>query len=135
MNICVYKNDYFKESSDIKRAIVCGVRSLYERIALYENQNVPFERIFNDERVKYDKHGDFYTFKCKKSDVQLRILYTYIVIDDTPVIVVADFFVKKKNNNSDFPYGLLIGGGAALLLITTGIIFFIVFAKKRKKKN
>lgn len=98
MNICVYKNDYFKESSDIKRAIVCGVRSLYERIALYENQNVPFERIFNDERVKYDKHGDFYTFKCKKSDVQLRILYTYIVIDDTPVIVIADFFVKKKNN-------------------------------------
>ena len=98
MNICVYKNDYFKETSDIQRAIIRGVCSLYERITLYENQNVPFERIFNDERVKYDKHGDFYTFKCKKSDLQLRILYTYIVVDATPVIIVADFFVKEKNN-------------------------------------
>ena len=98
MDICVYKKSYFKESSEVQKAITCAVSSLYSRITTYENQNVSFGKIFNDDRVKYDKHGDFYTFKYQKSNMQLRILYAYILINGTPVIIVADFVIKKKNN-------------------------------------
>lgn len=100
MNMCVYKKDYFKESHEVQNAISCAVSNLYERIAMYEGQNIGFGRIFNDDRVKYDKHGDFYTFKFQKSNMQLRILYAYIIIDEIPVIIVADFVIKKKNNKN-----------------------------------
>lgn len=96
MDMCVYKKDYFKESHEVQSAITCAVSTLYERISMYENQNITFARIFNDDRVKYDKHGDFYTFKYQKSNLQLRILYAYIIIEGTPVIIVADFVVKRR---------------------------------------
>jgi len=100
MEMCVYKKDYFKQSSEVQKAITSAIGSLYERISLYENQNIAFGRIFNDDRVKYDKHGDFYTFKFQKSNMQLRILYAYVFINNTPVIIVADYVVKKKNNKN-----------------------------------
>ncbi len=100
MKTCVYKKDFFKQSAEVKKAIVSAINSLYERISLYENQNVSFDRIFNDDRVKYDKYGDFYAFKFQKSNIQLRILYSYIFIDDNPVIIIADYIIKKKNNKN-----------------------------------
>ena len=98
MNICVSCKGYFKESKDVQKAIVSGVETLYGRIQNYENQNVEFNMIFNDDKVKYDKHGQFYTFKFQKSNMQLRLLYSYLIIDCMPVIVIADFFVKKRNS-------------------------------------
>ena len=100
MEICVYKKDYFKESNEIQKAIVLAMENLYERIRLHETQNTPFERIFNDDKVKYDKHGKFYTFKCQKSNVQLRILYAYFLLNGKPILVIADYITKKKNNKN-----------------------------------
>lgn len=98
MKICIYKKDYFKESAEVQKAVVSAVSTLYGRISAYEKQNITFTKIFNDDRVKYDKHGDFYTFKYQRSNLQLRILYSYINVNGTPVIIVADFVKKKKNN-------------------------------------
>lgn len=98
MNICVSCKDYFKESKEVQKAIVSGVETLYGRIQNYEEQNIGFERIFNDDKVKYDKHGQFYTFKFQKSNMQLRVLYSYLIVDCVPVLVIADFFVKKRNS-------------------------------------
>lgn len=100
MEICVYKKDYFKESNEIQKAIILAMENLYERIRLHETQNTPFERIFNDDKVKYDKHGKFYTFKCQKSNVQLRILYAYLLLNGEPILVIADYITKKKNNKN-----------------------------------
>ena len=100
MNICMSCKDFFKESKEVQKAIVSGVETLYGRIKNYEEQNIDFNRIFNDDKVKYDKHGQFYTFKFQKSNMQLRVLYAYIVIDSIPVIVVADFFIKKRNSKN-----------------------------------
>ena len=100
MDICVYKKGYFKETNEVQKAINCAIVDLYGRITSYEKQQVPFGKIFNDDRVKYDKHGDFYTFKYQKSNLQLRILYAYIFVDGVPVIIVADFVIKKKNNKN-----------------------------------
>ena len=98
MNICVSCKDYFKESKEVKKDIVSGVETLYGRIQNYEEQNIDFNRIFNDDKVKYDKHGQFYTFKFQKSNMQLRVLYSYLIVDCVPVVVIADFFVKKRNS-------------------------------------
>ena len=98
MNICVSCKDYFKESKEVQKAIVSGVETLYGRIQNYEEQNIDFNLIFNDDKVKYDKHGQFYTFKFQKSNMQLRVLYSYLIIDCVPVLVIADFFVKKRNS-------------------------------------
>ena len=100
MEMCVYKKDYFKESHEVQNAISTAISNLYERICMYEAQNISFGRIFNDDRVKYDKHGQFYTFKFQHSNLQLRILYAYLLVDCKPVIIVVDFVIKKKNNKN-----------------------------------
>ncbi|MGN1419172.1 MAG: hypothetical protein ACI4W6_07570 [Acutalibacteraceae bacterium] len=97
MKICVYGKNFFKESKEVQNAVINGAQDLYERIYLYEQQNIRFCRIFNDDKVKYDKHGQFYTFKFQKSNFQLRILYAYIFADGIPTIVIADYFIKKKD--------------------------------------
>lgn len=98
MNICISCKEYFKEPKEVQRAIISGVESLYGRIHNYEEQNIEFNRIFNDDKVKYDKHGEFFTFKFQKSNMQLRVLYSYIIVDCVPIVVVADFIVKKRNS-------------------------------------
>lgn len=98
MDVCISCKDYFKESKEVQKAIVSGAETLYGRIQNYEEQNVDFNRIFNDDKVKYDKHGQFYTFKFQKSNMQLRVLYSYLIVDCVPVLVIADFFVKKRNS-------------------------------------
>lgn len=97
MKIYIYKKDYNKESKEVRNAIINAVNVLYDRIKMYENQGIAFNRIFNDDKVKYDKHGQFFTFKCQKSNMQLRILYSYLICNGEPVILIADYFIKKKN--------------------------------------
>lgn len=98
MEIYVCNRNYFKESNTVKNAIVLAINTLYTRISSYEAQNISFSHIFNDPSVKYDKHGDFYTLKSQKSNMQLRILYSYMIIDGRAIILIADFFIKKKNS-------------------------------------
>lgn len=99
MKILVYKKDFFKESVEVRNAIVNAMYDLYTRIQLYANQNIEFDKIYNDDKIKYDKHGDeLFTYKCQKANVQLRILYGYRVIHNEPVFLIADYAIKKKNN-------------------------------------
>lgn len=97
MKLYICKKDYIKESREVKEAIRSSIDMLYERIKMYENQGVSFNRIFNDDKVKYDKHGKFFTFKNQKSNMQFRILYSYFIDDNEAVILIADYYIKKKN--------------------------------------
>lgn len=98
MDIYVYDKKYFKEAKEVQRAIVMAVDNLYERIEEYEAQNIDFQKIYDDDKVKYDKCGQFYVYKSQKLAMQLRILYTYLKVNNMPVIVIADYVIKKKNN-------------------------------------
>ena len=98
MQICICCKEYFKESKEVQSAVIYGAELLYDRIRSYEQQGIDFEHIFNDDKVKYDKHGQFYTFKFQRNNMQLRILYSYIIADNVPVVIVADFFVKKRDS-------------------------------------
>jgi len=97
MDVFVYSKEFFKESPSVRDAILTAIDVLYSRIQAYEAQHVDFCRIFNDPSVKYDKHGEFFTFKTQKGNLQLRILYSYQIVNGIPVIILADFHIKKKN--------------------------------------
>lgn len=97
MKVLVNSKNYFKEKADMQRAINEALSILLFRIQQYEVSGVPFDRIFNDDKVKYDKHGDFYTFKCKTShNHQLRILYSYFYVNGEAVLLVVDYYTKQK---------------------------------------
>lgn len=99
MKILVYKKDFFKESVEVRKAIIDSIYDLYTRIQLYQSQNIEFDKIYNDDKIKYDKHGnELFTYKCQKANVQLRILYVYKIIHKEPVFLIADYAIKKKNN-------------------------------------
>ncbi len=98
MRLYIYDKEFFKANSDVKKAILYAVSTVYTRIKEYEKQNIPFERIFNDEKLKYDKHGEFFTYKQSAYNFQLRILYTYLKVDGDDAIILGDFMLKKKNN-------------------------------------
>lgn len=97
MKIYIIKKDYNKESREVRNAIMSSMEVLFKRITEYEKQGICFEQIFNDDKIKYDKHGKFFTFKSQKSNMQLRILYSYMSVDNEPVFLIADYHVKKKN--------------------------------------
>ncbi len=100
MDIYVYKKEFFRESPDVRATIVLAAEALYGKIAVYESHDIPFGKIFNDDHVKYDKNGDFYTFKFSRSNIQLRLLYTYLIIEGNSVMLIADYAIKKKNNKN-----------------------------------
>ena len=55
MDIYVYKKEYYKESPELQSSIINAINVLYERITEYEKQGITFEKICNDDKVKYDK--------------------------------------------------------------------------------
>lgn len=99
MKIYTSKKDFFKETKEVQKAVVDAIDDLYKRILAYERENIDFEKIFNDDKVKYDKHGQFYIFKAQKCSMQIRILYSFFyTMDGSPTFLIADYAIKKKNN-------------------------------------
>ena len=96
MEIYAATKNYRKEEKSVQNAILSGLQQLAERIQLYESQGIEFHKIYNDDIVKYDQHGQFFTYKCHKGRMQMRILYAYVWVKERPVILVVDYFLKKK---------------------------------------
>lgn len=90
---------YRKECADIKNSIVKSLEMLSARITEYQHNGVSFNQIFNDDHVKYDKHGGCFTFKYKTpQNHQMRILYFYYQTAEGDVLVLVDYYIKQKNN-------------------------------------
>ena len=100
MKLYICKKDYIKESREVKEAIRSSIEMLYDRIKMYEDQGVSFNRIFNDDKVKYDKHGKFFTFKNQKSNMQLRILYSYFIEENEDNTVVSGAYDKGNAHDA-----------------------------------
>ncbi|MDO5560020.1 MAG: hypothetical protein Q4F95_10540 [Oscillospiraceae bacterium] len=97
-------------NTEIKELIIKSLDKLSNRILQYASQGITFDKILNDETVKYDKHGDTYTFKSHGRDnAQLRLLYSCVVTDDIMYLTVIDYHIKRRNEKKsyivDFEYG------------------------------
>ena len=62
----------------------------------------PFERIFNNESIKYDVfENNFYTYKFRYADnTQLRLLYHFVRDKDKIIIELHQYAVKRRNNKN-----------------------------------
>ena len=101
-NVIVKENECMKKySPSEKREIEKALEKLKTMITTEEQYGVPFEKIFNNESVKYDVFGkNFYTFKAHGRDkAQIRILYKFIRKSikefDLELHLVA---IKRKND-------------------------------------
>jgi hypothetical protein len=90
-------------NTEIRELIIKALDKLKNKILLYDSQGITFDKILNDESVKYDKHGDAYTFKFHGRDnAQLRLLYSCVSKNDTIFLIVIDYHIKRRNEKKSY---------------------------------
>lgn len=97
------KSRYFKTDKNIQRYINNGLKKLYFQIQKIEESGTPFEKIFNNDDLIYDKIGNYFTFKHHDADnTQLRILYSYEKTKNGERNLKLIHFSIKRNNNKEY---------------------------------
>lgn len=93
-----------KYSPSEKKEIIKAFEKLQQMIEIEESYGVPFEKIFNNETLKYDVLGDgFYTFKAHGKDKsQIRLLYRFIRISERKFEVELHMAAIKRKTNKDY---------------------------------
>lgn len=87
-----------KELELINRAM----KKLERQITVMENSGTAFEKIFNNDAIKYDVLGkDFYTYKfVAENSSQLRILYRFVRNEDNFTLECHKVEVKRRSGKS-----------------------------------
>ncbi len=99
------KNECMKKCSPSeKREITKAFQKLKEMILIEEQYGIPFEKIFNNETLKYDVFGHgFYTFKAHGKDkAQIRILYKFIRLSKQKFELELHMVSIKRRNDKDY---------------------------------
>lgn len=93
-----------KFSPSEKREIFKTFDKLREMISAEEQYGTPFEKVFNNEVLKYDILGhDFYTFKAHGRDKsQIRILYKFIRKAKCEFDLEMHMVSIKRRNDKDY---------------------------------
>ena len=92
--------DYDKASKQLKQTIDKALDKLIYLIEQKEKSGVSFEKIFNDDIIKYDiLENNFFTFKFRyKDQTQLRLLYKFSRQNDIITIELHKFVIKRRTN-------------------------------------
>lgn len=91
-----------KQNRNLKNEVLRAAKRVGERIVEYYNEGITFENIYNDNVVKYDKHGCFFTYKHHgRNKSQIRLLYVCLQDKDKTTIIVVDFFEKRDSSRSN----------------------------------
>jgi hypothetical protein len=95
-----------KEKSDLQKAIYNGVENIAKIILTYEQQGTPFNKVFNNDTLKYDqyKNGLFAYRHHDKSRTQLRLLYRVIEGNDSCAIELVSFYEKRTTGKEYISY-------------------------------
>lgn len=93
-----------KYSASEIREINKAFKKLKRMIAVKEQYGIPFEKIFNDETLKYDVLGNgFYTFKAHGRDkAQIRILYKFIRMPEQEFEVEMHMVLIKRRTDNEY---------------------------------
>lgn len=102
ISIIINNKKFHKENEKTKEAINKALNKLCETIMQFESEGTPFERIFNNEALKYDIfENNFYTYKFRYADnTQLRILYHFVRKDGKIIIELHQYAVKRRTNKN-----------------------------------
>ncbi|MEE5993263.1 MAG: hypothetical protein V3G42_08485 [Oscillospiraceae bacterium] len=99
----IIQNDrtYQKEDRSTKRSIDRGIMKLSEKLAVYFENHMTIETIFNDDILIHDIiNKRFYVYKCQVDKIQLRILY--MVQGDA--LIIVSHYCKKKSTKEYISY-------------------------------
>lgn len=93
-----------KYSPSERREIIKAFEKLKQMIAVKEQYGVPFEKIFDDEVIKYDILGKgFYTYKAHGRDkAQIRILYKFIRMSEQEFEVEMHMVLIKRRTDKEY---------------------------------
>lgn len=93
-----------KYSPNEKKEIFKAFEKLRQMIEVKENYGVPFEKVFNNETLKYDVLGNgFYTFKAHGRDnAQIRILYRFIRRSERQFELEMHMVSIKRRTDKDY---------------------------------
>ena len=93
-----------KYSPSERREINKAFEKLKQMIAIKEQYGIPFEKIFNDETLKYDVHGKgFFTFKAHGRDKsQIRLLYRFVRIEEQKFEVEMHMVLIKRRTDNEY---------------------------------
>lgn len=93
-----------KYSPNEKKEIIKALKKLKQMIEIEESYGVPFEKIFNNETLKYDVLGNgFYTFKAHGRDkTQIRLLYRFIRISEQKFEIELHMVAIKRKTSKDY---------------------------------
>lgn len=100
-------NDCMKKySPSERREIHKAFEKLKQMIAIKEQYGIPFEKIFNDETLKYDvldNDKGFYTFKAHGRDkAQIRILYKFVRMPEQKFEVEMHMVLIKRRTDNEY---------------------------------
>ena len=92
---------YDKASPSLRKDIDKALEKLVYLIEEQDNYGIPFEKIFNNDTIKYDcLDNNFFTFKFSKGSIQLRLLYRFVRLQEDSVIELHDFHHKNRDDKS-----------------------------------
>lgn len=105
MKVILYSSNknFAKENPNIKKSLIKALNKLSKKVETYYSFGITFERIIDDDTVKYDKCGDFFTYKFMDSQgkcIQLRILYHCTTINNEIKIYLIDYCIKRNYDKS-----------------------------------
>ena len=93
-----------KYSPNEKKEILKAFEKLRRMIEIKENYGVPFEKIFNNESLKYDVfQKGFYTYKAHGRDnAQIRILHRFIRLQESQFELEMHMVSIKRRSDKNY---------------------------------
>lgn len=104
MEIVYIDKNFKKTKTEEMRVIQKGVNKLVAKITQYQKTGTSFERIYNDDTVKYSiLDNNFCVFKYQNQQLPLRLLYRFKHMgNNTDRLEVHLSYVKKYDDNRYF---------------------------------
>ncbi len=89
-----------KEIELVDRAL----NKLEKQIDIIESTGTPFEKIFNNDSIKYDVLGkNFFTYKfVAENSSQIRILYRFVRNEDNSYIIECHKVEVKRRSGKEY---------------------------------
>ena len=89
-----------KEKELVDRAL----NKLDKQIIIIESTGIPFEKIFNNDSIKYDVLGkSFYTYKfIAENSSQIRILYKFVRKDQNDYDIECHKVEVKRRSGKEY---------------------------------
>ena len=97
MKVVLADKTYSKAKVDVQRSIDMSIERLNKRISKYKDQNIDIRKVFNDDSTIHNIINDnFYVYKTKANQMQIRLLYT---IKNNKLVIVSHWYKNRTNND------------------------------------